>query len=108
MPNYFADYDTIVHFISAEELKAEHSEIPHGGFVMRSGTTGANHEHKHLIEYSLKLDSNPEFTTSVLIAYARAAVRLAAKGEKGCKTVFDIAPGELSPLSAESLRASLL
>ena len=108
MPNYFADYDTIVHFISAEEQKANHSEIPHGGFVMRSGTTGANHEHKHLIEYSLKLDSNPEFTTSVLIAYARAAVRLAAKGEKGCKTVFDIAPGELSPLSAESLRASLL
>ena len=108
MPNYFADYDTIVHFISGEELKANHSEIPHGGFVMRSGTTGANHEHKHLIEYSLKLDSNPEFTTSVLIAYARAAVRLAAKGEKGCKTVFDIAPGELSPLSAESIRASLL
>ncbi len=108
MPNYFADYDTIVHFISAEELKANHSEIPHGGFVMRSGTTGADHQHKHLIEYSLKLDSNPEFTTSVLIAYARAAVRLAAKGEKGCKTVFDIAPALLSPLSDESLRATLL
>lgn len=108
MPNYFADYDTIVHFISAEELKKNHSEIPHGGFVMRSGTTGAAHEHKHLIEYSLKLDSNPEFTTSVLIAYARATVRLAAKGERGCKTVFDIAPAELSPLSGESLRATLL
>lgn len=108
MPNYFADYDTIVHFISAEELKKNHSEIPHGGFVMRSGTTGSAHEHKHLIEYSLKLDSNPEFTTSVLIAYARAAVRLAAKGERGCKTVFDIAPAELSPLSGESLRATLL
>lgn len=108
MPNYFDEYDTIVHFISAEELKKNHSEIPHGGFVMRSGSTGADHEHKHLIEYSLKLDSNPEFTTSVLIAYARAAVRLANRGEHGCKTVFDIAPADLSPLSGESLRATML
>ncbi|MBR6762011.1 MAG: diaminopimelate dehydrogenase [Oscillospiraceae bacterium] len=108
MENYFADYDTIVHFISAEELKNNHSEIPHGGFVMRSGTTGADHEHKHLIEYSLKLDSNPEFTTSVLIAYARAAARLAKEGNTGCKTVFDIPPAYLSPLSGESLRATLL
>lgn len=108
MPNYFADYDTTVHFISEEELLAKHSGIPHGGFVLRSGVTGWNNEHKHLIEYRLKLDSNPEFTSSVLIAYARAAHRLAAEGQSGCKTVFDIAPAYLSAKSGEELRASML
>ena len=99
MPNYFSDYDTTVHFISEEELKANHSGIPHGGFVLRSGKTGWDGENKHLIEYSLKLDSNPEFTSSVLIAYARAAYRLASEGQIGCKTVFDIAPAYLSAKS---------
>lgn len=108
MPNYFADYDTTVHFISEEELIANHSGIPHGGFVIRSGLTGWNNENKHIIEYSLKLDSNPEFTTSVLIAYARAAHRLAKEGQSGCKTVFDIAPSYLSAKSGEELRASML
>lgn len=108
MPNYFADYDTIVHFISEEELKKNHSGIPHGGFVLRSGVTGWEKEHKHLIEYSLKLDSNPEFTSSVIVAYARAAYRLALEGQTGCRTVFDIAPAYLSPKSGEELRASLL
>lgn len=108
MPNYFADYDTTVHFISEEELLAKHSGIPHGGFVLRSGVTGWNNEHKHLIEYRLKLDSNPEFTSSVLIAYARAAHRLATEGQSGCKTVFDIAPAYLSAKSGEELRASML
>ena len=108
MPNYFADYDTFVHFISEEELKANHSGIPHGGFVIRSGKTGWNEEHTHIIEYSLKLDSNPEFTASVLVAYARAAKRLADEGVCGCKTVFDIAPAYLSAMSGEELRAHLL
>lgn len=108
MPNYFADYDTIVHFISEEELHANHSGIPHGGFVLRSGATGFDKENKHIIEYSLKLDSNPEFTASVLAAYARAAYRLACEGQSGCRTVFDIAPACLSPKSGEELRASLL
>lgn len=108
MPNYFADYDTTVHFISEEELLAEHSGIPHGGFVLRSGVTGLNKENKHLVEYRLKLDSNPEFTSSVLVAYARAAHRLAKEGQSGCKTVFDIAPAYLSPKSGEDLRAELL
>ena len=108
MPNYFADYDTIVHFISEEELKAEHSGIPHGGFVLRSGKTGWNEENSHLIEYSLKLDSNPEFTASVIVAYARAAYRMAAEGQKGCKTVFDVAPAYLSAMSGAELRATLL
>jgi diaminopimelate dehydrogenase len=108
MPNYFSDYDTTVHFISQEELKANHSGIPHGGFVFRTGVTGLNKEHKHVIEYSLKLDSNPEFTSSVLLAYARAVNRLYKEGVKGCKTVFDIAPAYLSPLSGEELRAHLL
>lgn len=108
MPNYFADYDTTVHFISGEELLAEHSGIPHGGFVLRSGVTGLNKENKHLVEYRLKLDSNPEFTSSVLVAYARAAHRLAKEGQSGCKTVFDIAPAYLSPKSGEDLRAELL
>ncbi|MBQ8794893.1 MAG: diaminopimelate dehydrogenase [Clostridia bacterium] len=108
MPNYFADYDTTVHFISMEEFKREHSSIPHGGFVIRTGKTGANKENTHVIEYSLKLDSNPEFTASVIVAFARAAVRLANKGETGCKTVFDIPPALLSIQSAEELRAHLL
>ena len=108
MPNYFADYDTIVHFISEEELKRDHSGIPHGGFVIRSGKTGWDNENKHIIQYSLKLDSNPEFTSSVIVAYARAAYRLAAEGQTGCKTVFDIAPAYLSPLSGEELRKQML
>ena len=108
MPNYFSDYDTTVHFISEEELKANHSGIPHGGFVLRSGKTGWNGENNHLIEYSLKLDSNPEFTASVLIAYARAAYRLAGEGQSGCKTVFDIAPAYLSAKSGEELRKHML
>ncbi len=108
MPNYFADYDTTVHFITMEELKEQHSGIPHGGFVIRSGKTGWSEEHNHIIEYSLKLDSNPEFTSSVIVAYARAAYRMKAEGMVGCKTVFDIAPAYLSPLSGEELRAHLL
>ena len=106
MPNYFADYDTIVHFISQEELNEKHSGIPHGGFVLRSGETSNNT--KHLIEYSLKLDSNPEFTSSVLVAYARAAHKLNKEGQYGCKTVFDIAPAYLSSKTPEELRAQLL
>lgn len=108
MPNYFADYDTTVHFITEEELKKNHSGIPHGGFVIRSGKTGWNDENTHIIEYSLKLDSNPEFTASVLVAYARAAARLNAEGQTGCKTVFDIAPAYLSAKSGEELRAHML
>ena len=108
MPNYFSDYDTTVHFISEEELKANHSGIPHGGFVIRTGKTGWNDENSHVIEYSLKLDSNPEFTSSVLVAYARAAYKLSKEGQSGCKTVFDIAPAYLSAKSGDELRASLL
>ncbi len=108
MPNYFADYDTIVHFISQEELNKNHSGIPHGGFVLRSGNTGVNGETKHLIEYSLKLDSNPEFTASVLVAYARANMRLQQHGATGAFTVFDVPPAYLSPLSGEELRKNLL
>ena len=108
MPNYFADYDTTVHFISEEELKANHSGIPHGGFVIRSGKTGWNLENNHVIEYSLKLDSNPEFTSSVIVAYARAAYRLYKEGQSGCKTVFDIAPAYLSAKDGAELRKSLL
>ena len=108
MPNYFADYDTIVHFITMDELKREHSGIPHGGFVIRSGKTGFNNEHSHLIEYSLKLDSNPEFTASVIAAYARAVYKLYKEGAVGCKTVFDIAPAYLSDLSGEEIRKNLL
>ncbi|MCR5254293.1 MAG: diaminopimelate dehydrogenase [Acetatifactor sp.] len=108
MPNYFADYDTTVNFISQEELDRDHKGIPHGGFVIRSGKTGFNKENNHIIEYSLKLDSNPEFTGSVITAYARAAHRLAKEGQTGCKTVFDVAPAYLSPLSAEEMRAHLL
>ncbi len=108
MPNYFADYDTTVHFISLEELREKHSGIPHGGFVLRSGKTGLEGQHNHLIEYSLKLDSNPEFTASVIVAYARAAYRLSAAGESGGKTVFDIAPSLLINKTPEELRATLL
>ena len=108
MPNYFADYDTTVNFISEEELKEKHSGIPHGGFVIRTGKTGFNNEHNHVIEYSLKLDSNPEFTSSVLVAYARAAYKLSIEGTSGCKTVFDIPPAYLSPKSNEELRKSML
>ncbi len=108
MPNYFADYDTTVNFITEEELLREHGGIPHGGFVIRTGKTGLNGEHSHVIEYSLKLDSNPEFTSSALVAFARAICRLNGRGQTGCKTVFDIAPADLSPLSPQELRAKLL
>ena len=108
MPNYFADYDTTVNFITEEELQKNHKGIPHGGFVIRSGKTGVNLENSHIIEYSLKLDSNPEFTSSVLVAYARAAYRLKKEGACGCKTVLDIPPAYLSPKSAEELRKTLL
>lgn len=108
MPNYFDEYDTTVHFISEEEFNANHQGMAHGGFVFRSGTTGWNQENKHIIEYSLKLDSNPEFTTSVLVAYARAVKRLYDEGVTGCKTVLDIPPAYLSTLSDDDLRAHLL
>lgn len=108
MPNYFADYDTTVHFITEEELQRDHAGIPHGGFVLRTGKTGVNGEHNHVIEYSLKLDSNPEFTACVLTAYARAAYRMNQEGMKGCKTVFDVAPAYLSAMSPEEMRAHLL
>lgn len=108
MPNYFSDYDTTVHFISEEELQKNHAGLPHGGFVLRSGVTGLNKEHKHIIEYNLKLDSNPEFTGSVLLAYARAAYRLSNEGVNGCKTIFDIAPAYLSAFSGEELRKTML
>lgn len=108
MPNYFADYDTIVHFISEEELKRDHSGIPHGGFIIRSGKTGWENENSHLIEYSLNLDSNPEFTSAVLVAYARAAYRMSKEGQSGCKTAFDVAPAYLAVQSPEELRAHFL
>ena len=107
MPNYFDEYDTTVTFITEEEMKKEHSSMPHGGFVIRSGETGTE-GNKHIIEYSLKLDSNPEFTASVLVCYARAAYRLAEAGESGARSVFDIAPGLLSQKSAEQLRKVML
>ena len=108
MPNYFADYDTIVHFISAEEMARDHAGLPHGGSVIRSGVTGWNGEHKHTIEYKLTLDSNPEFTSSVLVACARALMKMANRGVTGCKTIFDIAPADLSAMSQEELLAHLL
>ncbi len=108
MPNYFADYDTTVTFITAEEMQAKHAALPHGGFVIRTGKTGLAGEHTHTIEYSLKLDSNPEFTSSALIAFARAIDRMAKRGVTGCKTVFDLAPADLSPLTGEELRAHML
>ncbi|MCM3711810.1 diaminopimelate dehydrogenase [Sporosarcina luteola] len=106
MPNYFTDYDTTVHFITEQQLKEEHSAMPHGGFVIRSGKTGA--ANNQVMEFSLKLDSNPEFTSSVLVAYARAAYRLNEKGDIGAKTVLDVAPGLLSPKSAAQLRKEIL
>ena len=107
MPNYFADYDTTVTFITMEEMKRDHAELPHGGSVIRTGFTG-NGTHHHTVEYRLTLDSNPEFTASVLLALARALNRMYARGATGCKTIFDIAPADLSPLSPEELRAKLL
>lgn len=108
MPNYFADYDTTVHFISQDELERDHKGIPHGGSVLRSGTTGFDSENKHVIEYSLKLDSNPEFTSNILVAYARAAARLSREGAVGCKTVFDIPPAYLHTKSAQELYREIL
>lgn len=108
MPNYFDEYDTTVHFITAEEMEKEHKGLPHGGFVIRTGKTGWEDEHDHVIEYSLKLDSNPEFTSSVIAAYARAAYRLSQEGQTGCKTVFDVAPVYLSAQTSEELRAHML
>ena len=108
MPNYFDEYDTTVHFITAEEMEKEHKGLPHGGFVIRTGKTGWEDEHDHVIEYSLKLDSNPEFTSSVIAAYTRAAYRLSQEGQTGCKTVFDVAPAYLSVQTPEELRAHML
>ena len=108
MPNYFADYDTTVHFITEEELKRDHASLPHGGFVIRSGKTGWNLENQHVIEYSLKLDSNPEFTSSVIVACARAAYRMKQEGVSGCKTIFDIPPSYMSAMSGEELRKLML
>lgn len=108
MPNYFADYETTVNFVSAEELRENHSKLFHGGCVLRSGKTGMEGENNHVIEYSLKLDSNPEFTASALVAYARAVKKIQARGEKGARTVFDIAPRDLLNLSDEELRAKML
>ena len=108
MPNYFADYDTTVTFLTAEELQRDHSALPHGGVVIRSGVTGLDGEHHHTVEYKLTLDSNPEFTAGVLAALARAIGRMNSRGDTGCKTVFDIAPADLSPLSPAELRAHLL
>lgn len=108
MPNYFADYDTTVNFITAEEMARDHSGLPHGGLVIRSGKTGLNGEHNHIIEYSLKLDSNPEFTACVLVAYARAAYRMSKEGISGCKTVFDIPPAYLTAMSHEEIISHLL
>ncbi len=108
MPNYFADYDTVVNFISEAEFKAQHKNMPHGGFVFRTGSNGAQNEHQQVIEFALRLDSNPEFTASVLVAYARAVVRLNREGQQGAKTCLDIPPGLLSPQSAADLRRDLL
>ncbi len=108
MPNYFDEYDTTVTFITAEEMARDHSELPHGGFVIRSGVSGLNREHTHTIEYRLTLDSNPEFTALVLVALARAVGKHASRGDHGCKTIFDLAPADLSPLTAEELRAHML
>ena len=108
MPNYFSDYDTTDHFITEEEMKRDHSGLPHGGSVIRTGVTGFNNENTHVVEYKITLDSNPEFTGSVIAAYARAVARLNKEGQVGCKTVFDVAPAYLSPLSGEEIRAHLL
>ena len=108
MPNYFADYDTFVYFISMEQLQKEHGALPHGGTVIRTGTTGIQKQHTHTVEYRLTLESNPEFTASVLLACARAVKRLYDRGQTGCKTMFDLAPADLSPLSPEELRKTML
>ena len=108
MPNYFADYDTTVTFVSAEELKRDHAGLPHGGTVIRSSKTGLDREHSHTIEYSLKLDSNPEFTASALVAFARAVYKMYKRGRRGCLTAFDVAPADMSPLKPEELRAHML
>lgn len=108
MPNYFADYDTTVHFVTLEELRKNHSGMPHGGSVIHSGVSGFSGENKHTVEFSLKLDSNPEFTASVLVAYARAVCKMRDRGCVGCKTVFDVAPADLLSISGEELRAHLL
>ncbi len=108
MPNYFADYDTTVTFITAEEMKRDHSELPHGGFVIHTGKTGLHGQHTHTIEYRLTLDSNPEFTAGAIVAFARAIHRMHGRGVTGCQTVFDVAPKDLSPLTPEELRAKLL
>ncbi|MBR3095986.1 MAG: diaminopimelate dehydrogenase [Clostridia bacterium] len=108
MPNYFSDYDTTVTFITTEEMLRDHAALPHGGFVIRTGKIGLQRDHTATIEYSLRLDSNPEFTSSVLVACARALLKMKSRGETGCKTVFDIAPADLSALSGEELRAHLL
>lgn len=108
MPNYFADYDTTVTFITAEEMKRDHSELPHGGVVICTGTTGLDNEHSHTIEYKLTLDSNPEFTSGVLVSLARAAYKMSSRGETGARTMFDIAPRDLSALSDEELRSHML
>ena len=108
MPNYFDEYDTTVEFISAEEMKASHSGLPHGGSVIRSGVTGWDRENKQTIEYKLTLDSNPQFTSSVLVAMARAAVKMKARGITGCQTIFDVAPADLSPMSREDMLAHML
>lgn len=108
MPHYFDEYETTVNFISEEEMKKDHSELPHGGMVFRSGKTGFEREHDHIIEYDLKLDSNPEFTGSILVALARAAFKMYNRGDTGCKTIFDIAPADLSVMSAKELRSHLL
>ena len=108
MPKYFADYDTTVNFISQEELDRDHKGIPHGGIVIRTGKTGNELQNSHIIEYKLTLDSNPEFTASVLVAYARAVYKMRGRGDVGCKTVFDVAPADMSPLSPEEMRAHLL
>ncbi len=108
MKNYFDEYDTTVNFISQEELDRDHKGIPHGGFVIRTGKTGKDLEHNHVIEYNLKLDSNPEFTSSVIVAFVRAAYRLNKEGQSGCKTVFDIPPAYLSAKSGDELRKEML
>ena len=108
MPHYFDEYDATVTFVNVGEMARGHAELPHGGFVFRTGKTGLNREHSHTIEYRLTLDSNPEFTSGVLVALSRAVDRMAKRGDKGCKTVFDVAPADLSPLSGEELRAQLL
>ena len=108
MPNYFADYDTTVHFISAEEMARDHAGLPHGGSVIRSGVTGWDGENKQTIEYKLTLDSNPQFTSSVLVACARALMKMHGRGQIGCKTIFDIAPADLSPMTQEEMLATML